>query len=116
MVWSVEAVEKRLAELREKSEQFAKEFATRTYLDQYSKSLLAILMQRAESQGFASSASQEREARASEAYLKHLDALRIAVEASEKLRWELEVAKLGVGVWQTSESTRRMEMQVYGRS
>lgn len=100
-------------QLREKSEEFAAAFAARTYLDNYSKSLLAILMQKAEAAGHKTTAAQEREARAARDYIDHLEAHRIAVEQSEKLRWELEVAKMGIAVWQTQSANERLERKSY---
>jgi hypothetical protein len=101
-------------ELREKSEQFARAFAERSHLDNFSKSLLAIEMQKAEADGHKTTAAQEREARASKAYLEHLDGLRSAIEESERLRWELEVAKMGIAVWQTMSANERTERRGYG--
>lgn len=114
-MWEASAVERRLVELREKSQQFAKAFADRTHLDNFSKSLLAIEMQKAEEEGHKTTAAQEREARASKAYLDHLDGLRAAIEESERLRWELEVAKLGIAAWQTIRADERMERKSYGQ-
>lgn len=112
-MWAIEAVEKRLAELRKKSEEFAAAFADRTYLDSYTKSLLAIEMQKAEAAGHKTTAAQEREARASKDYLDHLAAYKVSVEVSERLRWELEVAKLGIAVWQTQSANERLERKTY---
>jgi hypothetical protein len=113
-MWASESVEKRLVELRSKSEEFAKAFADRSHLDNYTKSLLAIQMKKAEEDGHKTTAAQEREARASEAYIEHLEGLRVAIEQSERLRWELEVAKLGIAVWQTLRADERMEKRAYG--
>ena len=115
-MWATEAVEKRLMELREKSQAFARSYAEREHLENFSKSLLAIEMQKAEAEGHKTTAAQEREARASKAYLDHLDGLKQAVEESEKLRWELEVAKLGIAVWQTQSANERMERKTYGQT
>lgn len=109
-----EKAEARLAELRSMSDEFAKAYADRVYLEEFRKSKLAMLMQEAERAGYTSAAAQEREARAHKEYRDLLDALRIAVEKSEKLRWHLEVAKLGVGVWQTINANERAERRVYG--
>jgi hypothetical protein len=111
-----ERIEARLQELRDMASEFASAYAARSYLEEMKKSKLAILMKEAEVQGHKTTAAQEREARAHPEYLSLLEGLKVATENSEKLRWQLEVAKLGVGVWQTTESTRRMEMQVYGKS
>lgn len=109
-----EKAEVRLAELRSMSEQFAKAYAERMYLEEFRKSKLAMLMKDAEVAGYSSAAAQEREARASKEYVELLEALRTATEASEKLRWHLEVAKLGVAVWQTQQANERMERKTYG--
>lgn len=96
------------------SGEFATAYAQRTYLEEFRKSKLAILMKSAEINGYSSAASQEREARADKEYLDLLEALRVATEESEKLRWQLEVAKLGVAVWQTTQANERLERKAYG--
>jgi hypothetical protein len=109
-----ERAEQRLAELRQMSEEFAKAYAERNYLEEMKKSKLAILMKRAEVEGHKTAAAQEREARADAEYLVLLEGLKIATEISEKLRWHLEVAKLGVAVWQTQQANERAERRGYG--
>lgn len=106
--------EARLAELRQMSEEFATAYSERMYLEEFKKSKLAILMKDAEARGFTSAAAQEREARAHEEYLDLLVDLRTATENSERLRWHLEVAKLGVAVWQTENANQRAERRAYG--
>ena len=101
--------EARLQELRTMSEEFATAYAERNYLEEFKKSKLAILMKQMEGMGFTTAAAQEREARAHEEYLKLLEDLREATKESEKLRWHLEVAKLGVAVWQTQNANERAE-------
>ena len=109
-----ERAEQRLAELRQMSEEFAKAYAERNYLEEMKKSKLAILMKRAEVDGHKTAAAQEREARADAEYLALLEGLKVATEISEKLRWHLEVAKLGVAVWQTQQANERAERRGYG--
>lgn len=109
-----EKAEARLQELRSMSDLFAKAYAERTYLEEFKKSKLALLMKDAEMRGFSSAAAQEREARAHEEYLDLLIDLKTATEESEKLRWHLEVAKLGVAVWQTQNANERAERRAYG--
>jgi non-homologous end joining protein Ku len=106
--------EARLQELRTMSEEFAEAYSDRMYLEEFKKSKLALLMKKAESAGFTSAAAQEREARADSEYIELLDALRVATEQSERLRWHLEVSKLGVAVWQTQQANERAERKVYG--
>lgn len=96
------------------SEEFASAYAERAYLEEYRKSKLAMLMKDAEVAGYSSAAAQEREARASHEYITLLENLRTATEKSERLRWHLEVAKLGVAVWQTQNANERAERRAYG--
>lgn len=109
-----ERAEQRLAELRSMSDEFATAYAERIYLEEFRKSLLAILMKEAEAAGYSSAAAQEREARAGQRYLDLLSGLKEATEKSERLRWHLEVAKLGVAVWQTQQANERAERKGYG--
>lgn len=109
-----ERIEVRLQELRTMSAQFATAYATRCHLEEMKKSRLAMLMKVAEVEGHKTTAAQEREARAHPDYIALLDGLRVATEESERLRWGLEVAKLGVGVWQTLNANERAERRAYG--
>jgi hypothetical protein len=111
---SNEKAEARLAELRQMSTDFAKAYAERNWLEEMKKSKLAILMKRAEVEGHKTAAAQEREARADAEYLELLSGLKEATEISERLRWHLEVAKLGVAVWQTQNANERAERRAYG--
>lgn len=109
-----ERIEARLNELRSMSEQFARAYAERSHLEEMKKSKLAMLMKMAEVEGHKTTAAQEREARAHAEYIELLEGLRVATEESERLRWHLEVAKLGVGVWQTLNANERAERRAYG--
>jgi hypothetical protein len=109
-----EKAEARLAELRQMSEEYAKAYAEKNYLEEMKKSKLAILMKRAETEGHKTSAAQDREARADKEYMDLLNGLKVATEISERLRWHLEVAKLGVAVWQTQQANERAERRGYG--
>lgn len=106
--------EARLMELRADSEEFSKAHAARIHLDEFKKSKLAILMKRAETEGHKTAAAQEREARSDPEYIQLLEDLKTATEISERLRWRLEVAKLGVAVWQTNQANERAERRAYG--
>jgi hypothetical protein len=83
----------------------AKAKAERVYLEAYSKSLKSILM--AQSAG-KSMAEQERDAQMHPDYLQHLDGLKAAVEAEERLRWLMVAAQARVEVWRTSSANDRM--------
>lgn len=106
-------VEQRMEQLRKFGALYAQAKANVEHLEEYKKTKLALLMKEAELQGHKTSAAQEREARASDEYIELLEGLKEAVEAAEKYRWELEIAKLGVEVWRTRESTKRAEMKGY---
>lgn len=109
-----EKIEARLQELRSMADEFAKAYADRCHLEEMKKSKLAILMKQAEVEGHKTTAAQEREARAHAEYIALLEGLKVATENSERLRWQLEVAKLGVGVWQTLNANERAERRAYG--
>jgi hypothetical protein len=85
---------------------FAKARAERTYIEEYRKSLKAILMKRS---GEKVIAAQERDAYAHDEYLQLLDGLRAAVEIEEKLRWDLIGAQARIEIWRSMEATNRAE-------
>lgn len=81
--------------------------AHRLYLDEYKHSLKALLMKQSDSQ---SAAGQERDAYAHPDYLAHLEAIKAAVEAEEKLRWQMVATEAAIEVWRSQEaSNRRIE-------
>ena len=88
---------------------FAKARAERTYIEEYRKSLKAILMKKS---GEKVIAAQERDAYAHHEYLQLLDGLRAAVEVEEKLRWDLIGAQARVEIFKVQEYTKRQEMKV----
>lgn len=107
-------IEARLEELRETAKKYAEHYAERNYLEEFKKSKLAILMKQAEQTGHTSAAAQEREARANPEYKELLDGLKAATERSEYLRWELELAKMRVSLFQTQQANMRVERKIYG--
>lgn len=88
------------------AEQFAKAKAERIYLEEYRKSLKAILMKRSIEETIG---GQEREAYAHHEYTELLKGLREAVEIEEKLRWDLIAAQARVEVWRSQEASSRAE-------
>ena len=90
---------------------FAKAKAERTYLEEYRKSLKAILMQQAQVEGHQTAAAQEREAYADERYQALLQGLKQAVEAEEEVRWGLVAAQARIDVWRSQESSKRQEIK-----
>ena len=109
---SDQAIERRMHELREISKRYAKAKAEQTYIEEFRKSKLAILMKKHQDK-HASNAAQETEARRDPEYLVLLDALKVAVEEAEALRWELEIARMGVDVWRTNQANVRSEKKAW---
>lgn len=90
---------------------YAKAKAERTYLEEYRKSLKALLMQQAQVDGHQTAAAQEREAYADERYQDLLKGLKAAVEAEEEIRWGLVAAQARIDVWRSQESSKRQEIK-----
>jgi len=80
-----------------------------TQLDEYTKSLRAILMKQSLE---TSLGAQEREALAHPDYTAHLKAVAVAVGEYEKLRHFYDVAKIVIEVWRTEQSNLRAEGRV----
>lgn len=90
-------------------EKISKAKAELTQLEEYTKSLRAILMK----QSLESSiGAQEREALAHPQYVDHLKAVAIAVEEYEKLRHYYSIAQTVIDVWRTEQSNLRAEGRV----
>lgn len=88
---------------------FAKAKAERIYLEEYRKSLKAILMKRSVENAIG---AQERDAYAHDEYLALLQGLKAAVEMEEELRWALIAAQARVEIWRSQEATNRVEGKV----
>lgn len=100
---------KALDYIRDQAPAYAQAKANRVYLEEYRKSLKAKLMQLAQLNGAVASATQERDAYASEEYEKLLKALETAVEHEETLRWMLIAAQAKVEVFRTLQANARFE-------
>ena len=85
---------------------FAKAKAERCYLEEYRKSLKAMLMKRSMENAIG---AQEREAYAHSEYVQLLEGLRDAIEIEEKLRWDLIGAQDRVEIWRTEQANNRAE-------
>jgi len=84
----------------------AKAKAERNYLEEYRKSLKAILMKQCLE---SSIGAQEREAYAHPEYSALLDGIKVAMEEEEKLRWDLIAAQAAIDIWRTEQSNLRAE-------
>lgn len=99
-----------LETLQELSPQYAQAKAKRTYLEHFRKSKKALLMIEAErDHGHKSAAMQERYAYAHPDYQKLLNGLYAAVEAEERLRFQLLAAESAIRIWQTKQANIRTE-------
>ena len=78
--------------------------ANREYVSEYRKTLKAQLMRERADLPLT---AQEREAYADDRYVAHLEALREAVEADEKMRWLQAAAEAKVSAWQTQQRSLR---------
>ena len=88
------------------AKKFAKAKAERVYLEEYRKSLKAILMKRSMETAVN---AQEREAYSHDEYVALLKGLKEAVEMEEKLRWDLVGAQARVEIWRTEQANNRAE-------
>lgn len=88
---------------------FAKAKAERIYLEEYRKSLKALLMKRSLEETIG---AQEREAYAHEEYRGLLSGLKEAVETEEKLRWDLIAAQARVEIWRSEQANMRAEGKI----
>jgi hypothetical protein len=107
-------IERIMQEYRSRTGEYAKARARRTYIEEFKKSKLAILMRQADRDGFKSVAAQERESQASDEYLELLTALEAAVEAEERLRYDLRSLEMQAEVWRTLRADERFEKKSYG--
>jgi len=111
---SNEAIERRLDELRKIAARYATYKAEAEYLEHFRKSKHALLMREAELKGVKTAAGQERDAYAHPDYQELLMGYKVAIERSEQARWELEIARMGVELWRTTQANKRVEAKAYG--
>ena len=71
-------------------------------------------MRQADRDGFKTVAAQDREALASDEYLSLLEALQEAVEAEERLRYDMKSIEMQAEVWRTLRADERFEKKAYG--
>lgn len=107
-------IEELLERYRQLADRYAPARANREYIDEYKKSLLALLMKDAERNGATSAAAQERDSRAREEYLKLLDGLKAAVHEEEKIRYHLKAVEWEIEIWRTKQANERAERRAYG--
>ena len=94
--------------IREKAPLYGEAKGQRVYLEEFRKSLKALLMKDALSMGIEAANAQEREAYSDPQYKSLLKGLAAAIEKEETLKWEIEAARLDVEVWRTRQANERM--------
>lgn len=97
----------RLENMAPAIKKYAKAKADRVYIDQYRKSLKAILMAQAKKNGVKTGIERETFAYSHKDYIELLNGLRNAVEIEEKHRWTLEQLKIMFEVWRTIQANER---------
>lgn len=107
-------IEALLHEYRGMVDDHATSRAHRTYLEEYKKSLLAILMKKAEVLGHKTVSAQEREAYSNPEYIEWLDNLKMAVETEERMRYRIRQVEMEIEVWRTKQANDRFERKAYG--
>jgi hypothetical protein len=84
--------------------EYAKAKGQLAQLETYKSSLKAIMMKKSNEQSLG---GQEREAYASQDYQDLCVAIGKATEDAEKLKWQLEAAKMRFQAWQTESANNR---------
>jgi hypothetical protein len=85
---------------------FAQAKANRIYLEEFRKSKKALLMNQSTEKTVN---AREQYAYSHDEYLTLLDGLKAAIEVEEKLKWELEAARLRVEIFKTQSFADRQQ-------
>lgn len=107
-------IEELLERYRQLADRYAPAKANREYIDEYKKTLLALLMKDAERNGVTSAAGQERDSRARPEYVELLDGLKQAVLEEEKVRYHMKAVEWEIEIWRTKQANERAERRAYG--
>lgn len=107
-------IEALLHKYRQMGVPYGKAKAQRVYLEEYKKSLLALLMKGAEQAGHKAVSAQEREALCNQQYVALIEQLKDAVEAEESQRFDIKRIEMEIEVWRTEQANERMERKAYG--
>jgi len=94
------------------SPEYAKAKSQRVYLEEFRKTKKALLMKDALSNGIEAANAQEREAYAHPEYQELLKGLAEAIEIEERLKWNLEAARMRTDIWRTEQANNRMTDKV----
>ncbi len=97
--------------IRDKAPLYGEAKGQRVYLEEFRKSLKALLMKDALAMGIEAANAQEREAYSDPQYKSLLKGLAVAIEKEETLKWEIEAARLDVEIWRTKQANERMQIK-----
>ena len=101
---SEEDVEKAVDWLRDNADSCAKARATRIYLEEYRKSLKALLMSKYPDMSVS---AQEREAYAHQDYQSHLKLMQQAIYEDERMKFFRASAEVKIDAWRTQQANIR---------
>lgn len=90
--------------------EYAQAKADRVFIENYLRTIKSRLMNQEE----GTLGNKEAYAYAHDDYVQQLNALKIATEKEEHLKYMLKAAEMRVEVWKTTEYTRRSEMRNLG--
>ena len=99
------AVERAVQWMVDNATEAAQARASREYMVEYRKALKATLMKERADLPLG---AQERDAYADPRYVAHLDAMRTAIEADERMRWLMTAAETRVSAFQTMARMKRI--------
>jgi cell division GTPase FtsZ len=103
-ILSDDEIQKAVDWLRDNADESAKCRAERIYIEEYRKSLKALLMKKFVELPIS---AQEREAYAHADYINHIKALKIAVEKDEKMKFLRASAEAKIEAWRTQQANLR---------
>lgn len=101
---SEDEIDRALDYLRDNADAAAHARAQRIYVEEYRKTVKAQLMKEHDGK---SAVIQEREAYADDRYVQHLEAIKEAVFADERMRFLKEAAQAKIEAWRTQSSNER---------
>jgi len=107
-----DSTERSLHFINVQSEKYANAKAERVYLEEYRKTLKAMLMNEAEIEGRKTGQERECYAYADQRYKDLLLGLREAIQVEEKLRWQLLSAKENINMQHQKNMMRMAEMKL----
>lgn len=104
---SIDSPDMLMQEYEQLTNDYSSAKAHRVYLEEFRKSLHAILMKRSEVEGTKTISAQERDAYSHQEYVAHLTALKDAVEREEKSRYHMKRIEMEYEIWRTNQANER---------